>query len=65
MMSLNYVFSPELPEGYAGELAVTDQYPKPETEVSKNTTVTLYYEIKTTEEPVDDGGEEPDAGNDD
>ena len=66
MLELKYVFSPELPEGFAGELAVTDQYPKPETEVAKESTVTLYYEIKVEEELPDDGNEEePDEGDND
>ena len=66
MSELKYLFTPELPEGFSGELAITDQYPKPGAEVAKESTVTLYYEIKVEEEVPEEGnGEESDEGNED
>ncbi|MBQ9825694.1 MAG: PASTA domain-containing protein [Firmicutes bacterium] len=47
---LNYNLSPALEDPNSVKLVVTDQYPKPGTEVSKESTVTVYYEILTEEE---------------
>ena len=49
--SLEYELSPALPDGSNIEIVVTDQYPKPGTEVPKGSLVTVYYEIVS-------GGEE-------
>ena len=66
MLGLKYVFTPELPEGFSGQLAITDQYPKPDSEVAKESTVTLYYEIKVEEELPEEGNEEgANEGNED
>ena len=47
---LNYNLSPALEDPNGVKIIVTDQYPKPGTEVNKESTVTIYYEIITEEE---------------
>ena len=47
---LNYNLSPALEDPNSVKIMVTDQYPKPGTEVNKESTVTIYYEIITDEE---------------
>ena len=47
---LNYNLSPALEDPNSVKIIVTDQYPKPGTEVNKESTVTIYYEIITEEE---------------
>ena len=54
--SLEYELSPALPDGSNIEIIVTDQYPKPGTEVTKGTKVTIYYEAEPGED--EDSGED-------
>ena len=51
---LGYTFAPAI-EDYKN-LIVTDQYPKPGTEVTKGTKVTIYYEAEPGED--EDSGED-------
>lgn len=53
---LEYSLSPALKEGELVEIIVTDQYPKPGTQVLKDSTITVYYEILESEEdpPTDE-----------
>ena len=50
---LEYELSPALPEGSNPEIIITDQYPKPGTEVPKNSLVTVYYDIVPEEEELE------------
>ena len=48
--NLEYSLSPALDDPNGVQIVVTDQYPKPGTEVAKGSTVTVYYEIIDEEE---------------
>ncbi len=51
---LEYSLSPALKEGELVEIMVTDQYPKPGTQVLKNSTITVYYEVLGGEDETDE-----------
>ena len=51
--SLDYQLSPALEDGANVDIVVTDQYPKPGAEVSKNSVVTVYYEIVNKEDELE------------